>query len=165
MRTHSLLVFSAIIALSSLGLAQKKPLDHSVYDSWKTIRGTTFSADGNWIVYVEAPQEGDSQVEVKSLTDGRHYEFARGGTVQFSADSHFLVASIVPALADVKKATKDKVAAADMPKNALLILNLADGKQTKIDAVTSFQLSKEDKGWLTYRPVPPKAATPAPAVR
>ena len=163
MRTHSLLVFSAVIALSSLGLAQKKPLDHSVYDSWKTIRGTTFSADGNWIVYVVAPQEGDSQVEVKSLTDGRHYEFARGGTVQFSADSHFLVASIVPALADVKKAIKDKVAAADMPKNALLILNLADGKQTKIDTVTSFQLSKEDKGWLTYRPVPPKAATPAPA--
>jgi len=150
-----------VCALSAVGFAQKKPLDHSVYDSWKSIRGTSFSHDGKWILYVIAPQEGDSKVEVKSLTSDTIYRFDRGSVVQFSNDSKFVVATIVPALADTKKATRDKVAAADMPKNSLLILNLASGEQTKVDKVTSFQLPAEDCGWLTYRPEPPKPATNA----
>lgn len=147
--------------LAPLGVAQKKPLDHSVYDAWKSIRGTSFSHDGKWILYVIAPQEGDSKVEVKSVAgDDKQYEFGRGSTVQFSYDSKFVVATIVPAIADVKKAQKNKAAPADMPKNSLLILNLATGEQAKIDQVTSFQLPAEDSGWFTYRPEVPKPATP-----
>ena len=148
--------------LAPLGIAQKKPLDHSVYDSWKTIRGTSFSHDGKWILYVIAPQEGDSKVEVKSVDgSGKKYDFARGSAVQFSYDSKFIVATIVPPLADVKKAQKNKAAAADMPKTSLLILNLGTGEQTKIDQVSSFQLPAEDSGWLTYRPEVPKPAASA----
>jgi dipeptidyl aminopeptidase/acylaminoacyl peptidase len=159
-RTSLASIFLCLLA--PLGVAQKKPLDHSVYDSWKTIRGTSFSHDGKWILYVVAPQEGDSKVEVKSVSgDGKAYDFLRGGTVQFSYDSKFVVATIVPPLAEVKKAQKNKVAAADMPKNSLLILNLATGEQTKIDQVTSFQLPSEDCGWFTYRPEVPKPAAPA----
>ncbi len=73
-----------------------------------------------------------------------------------------MIATVIPPLADTKKATKDKVAPADMPKNSLLILNLATGDQTKIDRDDlTFQLPSEDSGWFTYRPEAPKpAATP-----
>jgi len=157
-RTSFALVCLSLLA--PLGAAQKKPLEHSVYDSWKSIRGTSFSHDGKWIVYVIAPQEGDSKVEVKSVGSDLAYTFYLGGNVQFSNDSKFIVATIVPALTDVKKATKDKVPAADMPKNSLLIINLATGDQTRIGRVTSFQMPAEDSGWITYRPEPPKPATP-----
>jgi len=161
MRKHTSLAVLGFFLLLPLAGAQKKPLDHSVYDSWNSIRGTSLSHDGKWILYVIAPQEGDSKVEIKSLTSDKMYTFARGGAVQFSNDSGYVVATVVPALADTKKATKDKVPAADMPKNSLLILNLASGEQTKIDRVTSFQLPAEDSGWFTYRPEQPKPSEAA----
>ncbi len=159
---HSFAIF-AILALLPLAGAQKKPLDHAVYDSWKSVRGTSLSHDGKWILYVIAPQEGDAKVEVKSLTSDKTYSFDRGGMVSFSNDSKFVVATIVPPLAETKKATKDKVVPADMPKNSLLILNLDSGEQTKIDRVTSFQLPAEDSGWFTYRPEALKADAGTPA--
>jgi len=159
MNTRTSFALATLCLLAPMGFAQKKPLDHSVYDSWKSIRGTSLSHDGKWILYVIAPQEGDSKVEVKSLTTETVYTFDRGGTVQFSNDSKFVVATIVPPLADTKKATRDKLPAAEMPKNSLMILNLSSGDQTKVDRVTSFQLPAEDSGWFTYRPEPPKPPT------
>ena len=40
--------------------AQKKPLDHSVYDSWQRIGERMISNDGKWVVYTIDPQEGDN---------------------------------------------------------------------------------------------------------
>jgi dipeptidyl aminopeptidase/acylaminoacyl peptidase len=162
MCTRTVLTLAALCASLSTGFCQKKPLEHSVYDSWKSIRGTSLSHDGKWILYIVAPQDGDSKVEVKSLQSETVYVFDRGSVVQFSNDSKFVVATVVPPQADVKKAAKDKVPAADLPKNSLLILNLSSGEQTKIEKVTSFRLPAEDSGWLTYKPEPPKeAVTPA----
>ena len=155
--------YISLCLLVPFAFAQKKPLDHTVYDSWKSVRQPSLSHDGKWLLAVIAPQEGDSKVEVKSLVTNKVYTFDRGSTVQFSNDSRYVVATIVPPLAETKKATRDKVAAADMPKNSLLILNLATGDQTKIDRVTSFQLPSEDTGWFSYRPEAPKAETKEPA--
>ncbi len=149
-------VIACLCSLAPLGLAQKKPLDHSVYDSWKSVRGTSLSHDGKWILYTIAPQEGDTKVEIKSLATDKTYTIDRGSSVAFSNDSKYVVATIVPPVAEVKKATKDKVPAADMPKNTLWILNLSSGETTKIASVTSFQLPAEDSGYFTYRPEPAK---------
>ncbi len=159
MPRHTSLALFSLCLLTSVAGAQKKPLDHSVYDSWNSIRSTSLSHDGKWILYVIAPQEGDSKVEIKSLVTDTVYTFPRGGAVQFSNDSHYVIATIVPPLADTKKATRDKVPPADAPKNALMILNLANGEQTKVERVTSFQLPAEDSGWFTYRPEAPKGET------
>ncbi|MFM2116937.1 MAG: hypothetical protein RL316_127, partial [Bacteroidota bacterium] len=32
--------------------AQKKPLDHTVYDAWQRIGERLISPDGNWVIYV-----------------------------------------------------------------------------------------------------------------
>ena len=159
MPNRSLLPVALLCLLATSVLADKKPLDHTVYDGWRTIRGNALSHDGKWILYVVAPQEGDSKVEIKSTSGGKSYSFDRGSTVSFSNDSNYVIASIVPSLADTKKAKRDKVAAADMPKSGLLILNLATGEKTKIDSVTSFQLPEKDSGWFTYRLSPPKPVT------
>lgn len=158
MKCYGAFTAVCLFVAGQLAFAQKKPLDHSVYDSWKSIRGTSLSHDGKWILYIVAPQEGDSKVEIKSLASSTDYTFDRGSAVQFSNDSKTVVASIAPPLADVKKATKDKVPAADVPKSSLLMLNLATGKRIEIEKVISFQLPSDDSGWLIYRPEPPKPA-------
>ena len=40
-------------------LAQKKPLDHDVYDSWQSVSGVRRSDDGKVLVWNVNPQEGD----------------------------------------------------------------------------------------------------------
>ena len=48
---------TALFLLAILGLAgvevsaQKKPLDHSVYDSWQSVKSSMMSADGQVLVY------------------------------------------------------------------------------------------------------------------
>jgi hypothetical protein len=50
--------------------AQKKPLDHSVYDGWKSAGERSISNDGKYVVYAVNPQEGDGVlVKKKSRAD------------------------------------------------------------------------------------------------
>ena len=39
----------------------KRPLTHNDYDSWKSISGSAISTDGNWILFIEAPQDGEAE--------------------------------------------------------------------------------------------------------
>ncbi|RYG25459.1 S9 family peptidase [bacterium] len=161
MLTYRLLSAATLAALASSGFAQKKPLDHSVYDGWKTIRGTTLSRDGKWLASIVAPQEGDAVGTIRSVGDGRTISIPRASTIQFSRDGKFALATVVPGFEEARKARRDNVPAADQPKNALAIVDLSAGKMTTIDRVTSFILPREDSGWFAYRPEPPKPA-PAP---
>lgn len=142
---------------------QKKLLDHSVYDGWKSVRSATFSNDGAWFAYVVAPQEGDAVLEVKPSGGGKTTTIERVSTFRFSGDSKFLVATIVPKFADAKKARVDKVKPEDAPKNSLVVFNLATGEKFERERVTSFTMADEDKGWVIYRPEPPKAEPAKPA--
>ena len=48
--------FLAFFPLSRTLATDKKPLNHSVYDSWNKVAGECISNDGRWIVYVTEPQ-------------------------------------------------------------------------------------------------------------
>ncbi len=52
-------VILGIITLTTIpGIAQKKPLDHTVYDSWKSISNVKVTNDGKFSVAVVKEQEG-----------------------------------------------------------------------------------------------------------
>ncbi|MCH5683837.1 hypothetical protein LWM68_05935 [Niabella sp. W65] len=55
------------LAGAATGIAQKKPLDHSVYDSWQSIGKTVISDNGQWIAYNITVQEGDDELVVQSV--------------------------------------------------------------------------------------------------
>ncbi len=44
----------------------KKPLDHTVYDSWQTIGEKLISNNGKWVLYTIDPQEGDGELVIQS---------------------------------------------------------------------------------------------------
>ena len=46
--------------------AQKKPLDHTVYDSWQSIGERMISNDGKWVVYTVNVQEGDNELVIQA---------------------------------------------------------------------------------------------------
>jgi dipeptidyl aminopeptidase/acylaminoacyl peptidase len=141
-------------------LAQKKPLDPSVFDGWNSVRGVELSRDGHWLAYSIASQEGDATGSLRNVADAHIISIPRAASIRFTKDSKFAVALVPPPFAELKKAREDKAKPEDLPKSQLVIVNLATGEKTTIDRVQSFELSAEDSGWIVYRPEPPKTATP-----
>ncbi|MFZ9301161.1 MAG: hypothetical protein ACO23V_09310 [Chitinophagaceae bacterium] len=58
--------------------AQKKPLDHSVYDKWESVGERKISNNGKWIAYVKAVQEGDNASFLRSVEQSSIIEIPRG---------------------------------------------------------------------------------------
>lgn len=140
-----------ILALGTLAWSQLKPLDHSVYDSWKSIQGRSISGDGSWGAWSITPQEGDALTEVKSLSGGKTFSIERGSGLRFTEDSAFLLATQVPKFAEARDARRARKPANEQPKNALVILNLKSGEQTVIEKVSSWSLAQKGSGWIMYR--------------
>ncbi len=155
---------AAYATLAVLSAAQKKPLDHSVYDSWKSVQGTQLSDDGKWILFRIAPQEGDAVAEIRSTSGDKKHLIPRAGNVQFSQDAKYVIATVVPGFIEARDARRAKVKAEDLPKNSLVIVDLATGTPTTLERVASYMIAEDDSGWIVYKPEPAKpAATPAPA--
>ncbi|HJP84095.1 MAG TPA: hypothetical protein VJ835_11400, partial [Fimbriimonadaceae bacterium] len=115
MKLHSIALVALSAALFTSVFAQKKPLEPSVYDSWKSIQGTKLSNDGNWLSYRLVPQEGDAVQWIKALGGGKDVTVERGN-LALAQDSKYAVGMIVPKLEDTKKAQREKKKPEDMPK-------------------------------------------------
>jgi hypothetical protein len=121
------------------------------------------SRDGKFLVYGLVPQDGDAEIVARNLTNGTEWRHgagtrppqanndddetgqagppAPGVSLAILADSRFVIFQIRPAKADLEKARKEKKKPEEMPKDALGIMNLADGQVTRIERVKSYQVS------------------------
>jgi dipeptidyl aminopeptidase/acylaminoacyl peptidase len=151
MRNRTQFLSLVLLFFSLAGSAQKKPLDHSVYDSWQHIGQSLLSNDGNWVVYAIEPQEGDGELFIQSA-DGRYRKsIARGYQAMITDDSRFLVFKIKPFFKDTREARIKKKKAEDMPKDSLAIVEL--GKETiwKTEKVKNYKLPLFAGGWVAYQ--------------
>lgn len=152
-----------ILAACAFAAAQLKPLDHSVYDDWKSIQGRTMSRDGAWAAWSLTPQEGDSVAEVKSLSSSATHRIDRVSALRFSYDSGFLLGTQAPKFAEARDARRARKPANEQPKNSLVILNLKSGKQEVVEKVSSWSLPAKGGNWVMYRPDTGTAAPAGPA--
>ncbi|MCW5941138.1 MAG: S9 family peptidase [Fimbriimonadaceae bacterium] len=153
-------ILALLLATASFAQA-KKPLDHSVYDGWKSVGAPALSRDGRWLLYTVNPQVGDGELVVRQTSGSTTHTMPRATAARFSDDGSFVVATVVPAKADVDKAKKDKKKPEEMPKNALAILSLTDGEVRTIENVASWSSPRDLAGWIAYR-LPTETAKPAP---
>ena len=60
------------LILSALQLAaQKRALDHDVYDSWQSVSSTSITDDGKYLSYSIVPQEGDRELVIVEIASGK----------------------------------------------------------------------------------------------
>ena len=59
------LLTTALLAVTVSAAAQKKPLDHDVYDGWQAVSGVTLSRSGKVIAYAVNAQEGDGRLYIR----------------------------------------------------------------------------------------------------
>jgi dienelactone hydrolase len=160
----------AVLAAAPLLAQTKRPISHADYDAWRSITPPKLSPDGRWAVYGIFPQVGDGHVIVKELATGKEIREnagqrpappepdplvegpppVRGITAEFSSDSRFAMFLVFPSKADVDKARREKKRPADMPKNALMVVDLPAARAARIESVKSFQVPDDATNYLAF---------------
>lgn len=145
-----LILFLLFTNLSAFLWAQKPPLNHSVYDSWQSVRNSKLSNDGQWIGYEIEVQEGDSNLYLSPLDSTKTLDFPRGEQLVFSNDSQFAAFLVKPFYKDIK-AVKDKKKKKDsLAKDSLVIVNLDNLETQRIPKVKSFQIPEKGNSVIAY---------------
>lgn len=128
--------------------AGKKTLSIKDVDSWRSIRAAILSSDGKWFAHREGPNEGDGEVVLRSVADGKETKYPAGagfGQLQFSLDGKWLAFSVAPY---VKPGTPS---AMPKPKTKLVLINTQNMEKTELEGVSSGDFSGEAATHLAYR--------------
>ena len=131
--------------------AQKKPLDHTVYDGWQTIGDRMISRDGKWVVFNINVQEGDNQLVIRSSDAAYQKTIARGENAVITTDSRYLVFRIKPLYKDTRDARIKKKRPDDMPKDTLAVIELGKDSIWKKPRVRGFKSPDKGYGWIAYQ--------------
>jgi hypothetical protein len=93
----------AAFSIDVKGQAGKRPLTYDVYDTWKTIQGTTLSRDGQWLAYAVTAQGVDGELIVRNLASGQEYRHPRGTNPEITPDGRFVVFIVAQSKADEER--------------------------------------------------------------
>ena len=133
-----------------VSFAQKKQLDHTVYDDWKSLSNISVSDDGRFTVAIIRPQEGDSKLFIQDLKKKKDFEYNRISSYQLSPDGKHTVALLKAPFADTRQAKIDKKKKDEMPKDSLLIINNESFAYYVLPDVKSYKTSQELSNYVAY---------------
>ncbi|MBR4134632.1 MAG: hypothetical protein IKU04_08940, partial [Bacteroidales bacterium] len=145
------LIIAACFIACTGAFAQKKPLDHSVYDGWQSTSAMTLTDDGGILTYLVSPQEGDAELVVVNTATGRELHVERGGAASVSRDGRWAVFNIKAPFAATRQAKIDKKKADEMPKDSLGIIDLSTFELRKIANVSAFKTTIEKRNVVAYQ--------------
>ncbi len=161
------LVLSAL-SLDVRGQAGKRPLTYDVYDSWKSIQGTTLSRDGQWLAYAVTAQGVDGELIVRNLQSGQEYRHPRGINPEITPDGNFIVCTIAAVEGDEERQREQerRAGAGGQGRGAEAqgegtrapvrtsagLMTLATGQVATVERVGSVRLPEEASTWVAlYR--------------
>ncbi|MGZ8517623.1 MAG: alpha/beta hydrolase family protein [Chitinophagaceae bacterium] len=158
-------LFISFLVIQSV-TAQKKSLDHSVYDSWQSIGQKLISNDGKWVVYTIDPQEGDSELVLQStlLDTGYKKTIPRGYNALITEDSRYVILRIKPFFKETREARIKKKKSEDMPKDSLAIIELGKDSVWKAARVNGYRSPGKSFGWVAYLLEKPKDVSKSKAL-
>ena len=116
---------AALVCAATLPLsAQNKPLDHSVYDSWQSVRNIQLSPDGRVLSYEIAPQQGDGTLYIRDLGSGTQIAIERGTSLKMAQDAASALFTRKAPFEQTRQAKIDKKKKEDQPKDSLAKVDL-----------------------------------------
>ncbi|MDR3189546.1 MAG: prolyl oligopeptidase family serine peptidase [Prevotellaceae bacterium] len=130
--------------------AQKKVLDHTVYDAWKSLHQMALTNDGRYAVAVVQEQEGNDHVLIQQVGKERRLVIPRAYRYSVTPDEKYVVALIKAPFDVLREAKIKKTKAEKMPKDTLAIVALEDFSTVKIPDVASFKMGKDTSEYIAY---------------
>ena len=144
------LILCTFLLIINFFSAQKKPLDHSVYDAWQSVGSRLISNDGKWLGYYVDAQEGDGNLYLYSTINKTQQKFPRASKLFLTSDSKFAIFTVKPFYKDIK-AVKDKKLKKDkLAKDSLYLVNLSTNKIEKIANVKSYKAPFKGGSFVAY---------------
>jgi dipeptidyl aminopeptidase/acylaminoacyl peptidase len=148
MKNFFLLLFLVITFTATA--QNKKPLDHTVYDNWKSIGERLISNDGKFVVYTVNPQEGDGELVIQNPTTKFKKIIPRGYSATITEDSKYAIFKIKPTFQETRQAKIKKKTGDDLPKDSLGIIELGQDSVLRIAKVKNYKTPEKAAGWLAY---------------
>ncbi len=130
--------------------AQKRTLDHSDYDNWKSLTSVSISHDGKTIAALNSPQEGDTTLLLFDTDADRTLSLERITRYKLSTDGSYIVALQKEPFADRREARIKKKKGKDAPQNKLLIVNRKAWNYETIDSVNTFRTAADQFNHIAY---------------
>ena len=124
--------------------AQKKPLDHSVYDAWQSVGAMAVTPEGHVVAYEVNPQEGDGVLTLRiyGKKSERSIEIPRGYRATLLDDESYAVCLIKAPFQETRKAKIAKKKGDQLPKDSLAVVNLRSGEVVKFPDVKDYKMGK-----------------------
>ena len=160
MKKTMLLMATLLVSLSVF--AAKPPLDHSVYDNWKSVSGLSVQNDGDWARWTVAPQEGDLVLHLYNVKTGKTYDIERASQAKISEDGKKLVFKIAPKFQETRQAKIDKKKPNETPKDSLGVLDLVTGKIEKYPYLKGFKFGDKLNAFVAFQEAEKPAPKPDP---
>jgi dipeptidyl aminopeptidase/acylaminoacyl peptidase len=152
-----------------------RPLEFKDALSWKRISSPTISNDGDWFAHKLVPGEGDSEVVLRRVKDGKEWRFPVGESqgfgggpigglfipstdVAFSDDGKWFAFTVSPTFKEGKRLRKERKPL----QNKLTIIELATEKKVEIEKVRRFAFSGENSAWIALHKYGADAAPSMP---
>ena len=147
------------LAIAALGCQfasaqDKKPLDHSVYDSWESLSGISVPYNGKYMFYSVNKQQGDGTLYVYNLATGEKIGIPRGKSPVISTDGQTLLYRIAPMYSETHEAKVKKKKGDDMPKDTLVILNLKSGEKQVFPRLKGVKYGRELQRYVAFQTAP-----------
>ena len=148
MRKSWLLLAGTLFCCAAM--AQKKAMDHSVYDAWQSIGERSISNNGQWVVYTVNPQQGDGELVVQAVDGSYKKVIPRGYRDSITEDNRYVVFKIKPPYQQTRQARIKKKRPDELPKDSIGILELGKDIVFKRARVKDYRIPEEASGWLAY---------------
>jgi dipeptidyl aminopeptidase/acylaminoacyl peptidase len=131
-------------------IAQKKVMEHEDKALWNRITNVSISNSGDYVLYTLGPEQQDQTLHLKGIKGKEimYYERSNGG--QFSFDSQYVLFTVNAFKDSIKEMKRKKVKKKDLPKDSLMIYNIAEKSLVKIPNVKSYKLPEKWSGIVTY---------------
>ncbi|HEX4950141.1 MAG TPA: S9 family peptidase, partial [Blastocatellia bacterium] len=159
-----------------------RPLEFKDALGWKRVSSPTISNDGQWFAHKLVPGEGDSEVVLRRVKDGKEWRFPAGESqgfgggpiggmfiassdVAFSDDGKWFAFTVSPTFREGKRLRKERKPL----HNKVTLIELATEKKVEIEKVRRFAFSGENSAWIALHkygadaPAMPPAALAAAA--
>ncbi len=157
--------------------APRRDFTHADLVAWKTVRNAQLSNDGRWFAYQLAPNEGDGEVVVRAMADGREVHIpigeppaaAPGGgpggaasaaALAFSGDGEWLAVTAYPTQAESRRLRRERKPA----QTAVIVVRTRDGQQRRFERVRRFAFAGPRPAYVVLHAYPADAPAPGAGV-
>jgi dipeptidyl aminopeptidase/acylaminoacyl peptidase len=168
-------ILAAIFAIAACAAAPGATADRTpraldIHDisGWKRIQSPIVSNDGAWFAYRLTPLEGNSEVVLRNLKDGKQRRFPIGEMprpafnwssfrpittshdLAFSGDSKWLAFNVYPNREESRRLKKEKKPI----QTKVVLVDLATGKKVEFDKIKRFAFSGEKSSAIALQRYP-----------